>query len=84
MNRAAAILWRVKHPLSHREPTPDLREVFPRRLIRPWPINTKACPSSDDLRHIAGLQKGGSGSSVIKIMRHAGGAASDGLRLSGA
>ena len=42
------------------------------------------CPSSDDLRHIAGLQKGGSGSSVIEIMRHAGGAASDGLRLSGA
>ena len=33
------------------------------------------CPSSDDLRHIAGLQKGGSGSSVIEIMRHAGGAA---------
>jgi PAS domain-containing protein len=42
------------------------------------------CPSSDDLRHVAGLQKGGSGSSVIEIMRHAGGAASDGLRLSGA
>ena len=42
------------------------------------------CPSSDDLRHIGGLQKGGSGSSVIEIMRHAGGAASDGLRLSGA
>jgi Helix-turn-helix domain len=42
------------------------------------------CPSSDDLRHIGGLQKGGSGSSVIEIMGHAGGAASDGLRLSGA
>jgi hypothetical protein len=42
------------------------------------------CPSSDDLRHIGGLQKGGSGSSVIEIMRHAGGVASDGLRLSGA
>ena len=41
------------------------------------------CPSSDDLRHIAGLQKGGSGSSVIEVMQHAGGAASDGLRLSG-
>ena len=44
----------------------------------------KRCPSSDDLRHIVGLRKGGSGSSVIEIMRHAGGAASDGLRLSGA
>ena len=43
-----------------------------------------ACPSSDELRHVAGLQKGGSGSSVIEIMRHAGGAASDDLRLSGA
>ena len=41
------------------------------------------CPSSDDLRHIAGFQKGGIGSSEIEIMRHAGGAASDGLRLSG-
>jgi hypothetical protein len=29
------------------------------------------CPSSDDLRHIAGLQKGGSGSPVIEIMRPA-------------
>ena len=42
------------------------------------------CPSSDDLRHIAGFRKGGSGSSVIEIMRHAVDAASDGLRLSGA
>jgi hypothetical protein len=29
------------------------------------------CPSPDDLRHIAGFQKGGSGSSLIEIMRHA-------------
>jgi NAD-dependent SIR2 family protein deacetylase len=43
----------------------------------------RACPSSDDLRHIAGFQKGGSGSSEIEIMRHAVDAASDGLRLSG-
>jgi hypothetical protein len=42
------------------------------------------CPSSDDLRHIAGFQKGGSGSSVIEIMRHVVDAASDGWRLSGA
>ena len=41
------------------------------------------CPSSDDLRQIAGFRKGGSGSSVIEIMRHAVDAASDGLRLSG-
>jgi hypothetical protein len=45
---------------------------------------TGDCPSPDDLRHIAGFQKGGSGSSLIEIMRHAVGAASDGLRLSGA
>src|SRR5580704_11842147 len=43
-----------------------------------------ACPSSDDLRHIAGFQKGGSGSSVTEIMRHVVDAASDGWRLSGA
>jgi hypothetical protein len=42
------------------------------------------CPSSDDLRHIAGFRKGGSGLSVNKIMRHAVDAASGGLRLSGA
>jgi hypothetical protein len=42
------------------------------------------CPSPDDLRHIAGFQKGGSGSSLIEIMRQAVGAASDGLLLSGA
>jgi hypothetical protein len=42
------------------------------------------CPSSDDSRHIAGFRKGGSGSSVNKIMRYAVDAASDGLRLSGA
>jgi hypothetical protein len=47
-------------------------------------IDRLGCPSSDDLRHIAGLQKGGSGSSVIEIIRHAVGAASDGLRLCGA
>ena len=41
------------------------------------------CPSSDDLRQIAGFRKGGSGLSVIEIMRHAVDAASDGLRLSG-
>ena len=27
----------------------------------------RGCPSSDDLRHIAGFRKGGSGSSVIEI-----------------
>jgi hypothetical protein len=40
------------------------------------------CPSSDDLRRFACFRKGGSGSSVIEIMQHAVGAASDGLRLS--
>jgi hypothetical protein len=54
---------------------------LPPRAISAHP---NLCPSSDDLRHIAGLPKGGSGSSVIEIMRHAVDAASDGLRLSGA
>jgi hypothetical protein len=53
-------------------------------IVDEWDGFTVGCPSSDDLRHIGGLQKGGSGSSVIEIMGHAGGAASDGLRLSGA
>ena len=39
------------------------------------------CPSSDDLRPIAGFRKGGFGSSLIEIMQHAVDAASDGLRL---
>ena len=39
------------------------------------------CPSSDDLRQIAGFRKRGFGSSVIEIMRHAVDAASDGLRF---
>ena len=47
-------------------------------------VQSLDCPSSDDLRHIAGLPKGGSGSSVIEIMRHSVDAASEGLRLSGA
>jgi hypothetical protein len=46
-------------------------------------IMKESCPSSDDLRHVAGFQKGGSGSSVIEIARRAVDAASDGLRLSG-
>ena len=41
------------------------------------------CPSSDDLRQFACFRKGGSGSSVIEIMRRAVDAASGGLRLSG-
>ena len=53
-------------------------------ITSPAYIIIKACPSSDDSRHNAGFRKGGSGSSVNKIMRHAVDAASDGLRLSGA
>ena len=41
------------------------------------------CPSSDDLRQIGCFRKGGSGSSVVEIMRHAGDAANDDLRWSG-
>jgi hypothetical protein len=47
-------------------------------------MGSALCPSSDDLRDIAGLQKGGSGSSMIAIMRHGVDGASDGLRWSGA
>src|SRR6202044_1248097 len=39
-------------------------------------------PSSDDLRHIAGFQRAGSGSSLVETMRHGADAASDGSRLS--
>jgi hypothetical protein len=54
-------------------------------MARLWRDQGKRdCPSSDDLRSFDGFRKGGSGSSVIEIMRHAGGAASDDLRLSGA
>jgi hypothetical protein len=59
-------------------------EPLPVLAAMPLTEPPSPCPSSDDLRHIAGLPKGGSGSSVIEIMRHAVDAASDGLRLSGA
>jgi hypothetical protein len=39
------------------------------------------CPSSDDLRHIAGFQKGGSGSSAVEIMRRTADGANDDWRL---
>ena len=42
-----------------------------------------ACPSSDDLRQFGCFRKGGSGSSVIEIMRHAVDAANDDWRWSG-
>jgi hypothetical protein len=41
------------------------------------------CPSSDDLRQFGCFRKGGSGSSVVEIKRHAGDAANDDLRWSG-
>ncbi len=41
------------------------------------------CPSSGDLRQLAVAAKGGSGSSVVDLMRHAVGAASDDLRWFG-
>jgi hypothetical protein len=61
----------------------DERFAFAQYFSSDVAFSAIACPSSDDLRHIGGLQKGGSGSSVIEVMQHAGGAASDGLRLSG-
>ena len=42
------------------------------------------CPSSDDLRHVAGSQEGRLWIIWVEIMRPAGDAASDGLRWSGA
>ena len=72
-------------PQSEATPVASTPTVAPELRTPPYRLTAGIpCPSSDDLRHIAGLQKGGSGSSVIEIMRHAGGAASDGLRLSGA
>ena len=44
---------------------------------------TAWCPSSDDLRQFGCFRKGGSGSSVVEIKRHAGDAANDDLRWSG-
>ena len=58
-------------------------QLVPQLGNRERSIFVADCPSSDDLRHIGGLQKGGSGSSVIEIMRHAGDAANDDLRWSG-
>src|SRR5580658_2256115 len=61
--------------------TPDL--ILGRSDAWPRAAAPAFCrPSSDDLRHVAGFQKGGSGSSAIEIMRHGVDAASDGLRLS--
>jgi hypothetical protein len=62
----------------------DASKVFQRNILAQHPVILGLCPLSDDLRHTAGFRKGGSGSSVIEIMRHAVDAASDGLRLSGA
>jgi hypothetical protein len=75
-SRPSVRLRRAKCGLSQRRRRPE-------GLGHHWVFGA-SCPSSGDLRHIAGLQKGGSGSSVIEIMRHAVDAASDGLRLSGA
>ena len=46
-------------------------------------IPVPKCPSSDDLRQFGCFRKGGSGSSVVEIKRHAGDAANDDLRWSG-
>lgn len=46
------------------------------RAVDPLGDIFSGCPSSDDLRLISGLRKGGSGSSGFKAMRLASGAAS--------
>ena len=62
------------HVLSH-------ARLSARRPIKPTSTESEADPH--DLRHIAGFQKGGSGSSAVEIMRHAVDAANDDLRWSG-
>ena len=53
-------------------------------LLKNYPQSSfKLCPSSDDLRQFGCFRKGGSGSSVVEIKRHAGDAANDDLRWSG-
>jgi hypothetical protein len=61
----------------------DIRGVFGAKKVDRTKSEAlaTACPSSDDLRHIAGFQKGGSRSSAVEIMRHAVDAASDDWRL---
>jgi hypothetical protein len=54
---------------------------MPRKNTRRQSRLVEECPSSDDLRHIAGFQEGGSGSSAVEIMRHVVDAASNGWRL---
>src|ERR1700722_17323473 len=49
-------------------------------MLRVAPGDYFGCPSSDDLRQFGCFRKGGSGSSVVEIKRHAGDAANDDLR----
>ena len=57
-------------------PTDYLRDAADHNIVA-------TCPSSDDLRQFGCFRKGGSGSSVVEIKRHAGDAANDDLRWSG-
>jgi transposase len=60
-----------------------LRSLPPSGPVRAAVTWVENCPSSDDLRQFACFRKGGSGSSVVEIMRHAVDAANDDLRWSG-
>src|SRR5450755_711258 len=59
-------------------------ETVRRWVLKFGPLFAKdlRCPSSDDLRQFGCFRKGGSGSSVVEIKRHAGDAANDDLRWS--
>jgi hypothetical protein len=60
-----------------------MNALHPRLVELSRADNALDCPSSDDLRQFGCFRKGGSGSSVVEIKRHAGDAANDDLRWSG-
>jgi hypothetical protein len=67
-------LMKVGHAPDLELHSMDIASAYPHAI---------ACPSSDDLRQFGCFRKGGSGSSVVEIKRHAGDAANDDLRWSG-
>jgi hypothetical protein len=73
-----------EHELALRGEVSSLQTRLENRGKRITRISLAACcPSSGDLRHMAGFRKGGSGSSVVEIMRHAVDVANDDWRWSG-
>jgi hypothetical protein len=68
---ANALSCRPSRPRDLRILAPDAAQILHGNVYGWFERIERGCPSSDDLRHVAGFQKGGSGSSVIEIMRHA-------------